>query len=240
MTDNEQDDDLAVNAAKRRRRDMILLGCIVAAMMVCIGVIAGVVVGKTDSPPASAAQKISTERVVNTRYDLYGEATWPQTKLQAPAITAFRDQSGKRISLSSLRGRTVALTFFDSYCHTSCPLEGRALARAEEALPKRQRPVLVAVSVDLKDNPKSVAHAIKDWGLAGVAPWYWLMGSRAQLAPIWREYHIYVHDTPNNIVHTEALFLIGKNGHMRSLFFWPFAGHFVTHDLRVLDRESAF
>src|SRR5438105_15459302 len=76
-------------------------------------------------------------------YGLYGAATWAAGGRAAPAIATLHDQSGALFSLASLRGRTVAMTFFDSHCHAECPLEGRALAAAERALPRGERPVLV-------------------------------------------------------------------------------------------------
>jgi cytochrome oxidase Cu insertion factor (SCO1/SenC/PrrC family) len=238
MTPTDRNSDHGVKPP-RRRRDLLLLGCIGAAMMVCVGCLVGVALSSNGGARASAAQRLSTERVVSTRNQMDGDATWPVGKHPAPAIATLRDQYGKRFALSSLRGHSVALTFFDSYCHTSCPLEGHALARAESALPRSQRPILVAVSVDPRDSPKSAAQAIRKWGLQGKARWYWLMGTRAQLAPIWRAYHIYVHSTYGNITHTEALYLIGRDGDFRSAYLWPFAGRFVTHDLRMLARTTS-
>jgi cytochrome oxidase Cu insertion factor (SCO1/SenC/PrrC family) len=140
-------------------------------------------------------------------------------------------------SPSSLRGRTVALVFFDSYCHAECPLQGRALSSAESTLPAADRPVLLAVSVDPLDTPRSARAAAADWGLAAVAPWHWLMGTRAQLAPIWREYHIYVGPRIHgDITHTEALILIDRRGYERSGYLWPFEPRSVAHDLKMLSR----
>ncbi len=116
----------------------------------------------------------------------------PRGRSPAPAIDTLRDQTGQLFSLASLRGRSVAIVFFDSHCHQECPLEGRALAAAESSLPAAQRPVLVAVSVNPLDTRASAASAVRAWGLAGEAPWHWLMGTRGQLAPVWAAYHIYV------------------------------------------------
>ena len=126
------------------------------------------------------------------RNGLYGDATWARGAVKAPAITTLRDQSGSRFALSSLHGHPVALVFFDSHCHQECPLEGRQLAAAERRLPAGQRPELVVVSVNPKDTAASVGEAIRSWGLAGVAPWHWLMGTHRQLARVWADYHIQV------------------------------------------------
>ena len=175
---------------------------------------------------------------VTARFGLHGEATWAEGVQAAPAIDTLADQTGRGFSLAALRGRTVAVVFFDSHCHASCPLEGRALAAAEQSLSPAQRPVLVAVSVNPLDTPRSAASAARTWGLAGAASWHWLMGTRRELAPVWAAYHIYVSPRPVNgdILHTEAVYLVDRRGYERSAYLWPFAPRFVTLDLRTLAR----
>ena len=169
---------------------------------------------------------------------LRGQATWAAGTHPAPAIAALRDQSGHVFSLGSLHGRTVAMAFFDSYCNQACPLEGRALAAAERSLPRSQRPVLVIVSVNPRDTGASTRAAARKWGLAGVAPWHWLRGTHAELATVWRDYHIFVAPPRDgDISHTEALYLIDRRGDERSGYLYPFVPRFVTLDLRTLATE---
>ena len=97
--------------------------------------------------------------IVTERYGMHGVAAWPEGARPAPAIDTLRDQSGQLFSLVSLRGRSVAIVFFDSHCHQECPLEGRELAAAEQSLASAQRPVLVAVSVNPLDTPASARSA---------------------------------------------------------------------------------
>lgn len=184
------------------------------------------------------ARRTPSATIVSQRHGLEGQMTWAAGSRAAPAITTLVDQTGRRFSLSALRGQTVALVFFDSHCNQECPLQGRELAAAEASLPAAQRPTLVAVSVNPLDTPASARKAATAWGLAGVAPWHWLMGTRAQLARVWREYHIYVgRGTTGDIPHTEALLLIDRRGYERSGYLYPFGQRFVTHDLGVLGRE---
>jgi cytochrome oxidase Cu insertion factor (SCO1/SenC/PrrC family) len=166
---------------------------------------------------------------------MFGPASWAPGVRPAPPITGLSDQDSRPFSLAALRGHTVAVVFFDSHCHQECPLEGHALAAAERQLPASQRPVLVAVSVNPQDTRASVASAVRAWGLAGLAPWYWLMGARRQLRPAWRAYHIYVGPKVHgDIAHTEAVYLIDKRGYERSAYLYPFMPGFVRHDLRQL------
>jgi cytochrome oxidase Cu insertion factor (SCO1/SenC/PrrC family) len=210
-----------------------LLG-LLALLTVLVGVGVGVGVRLlTRSSPAPAV-------IVTSRHGLDGQATWAAGAKAAPAINTLRDQTGRPFSLTSLHGRTVAIVFFDSHCHQECPLEGRALATAERALPRAQRPVLVAVSVNPLDTRASVRQAVHSWGLASVAPWHWLMGTRTELAGVWKPYHIYVapHPVDGDISHTEAVYLIDRRGFERAAYLFPFVTRFVTHDLRALAGRS--
>lgn len=186
--------------------------------------------------PASAPKPAT----ITMRHGLYGDATWAAGTRPAPAINTLHDQSGSRFRLSALHGHTVAIAFFDSYCHQECPLEGRQLAAAEQRLPRAQRPVLVVVSVNPKDTGQSVARALREWGLAGVAPWHWLMGTHAQLAKVWAAYNIQVSPpVDGDINHTEALYLVDRRGNERAGYLWPFGSRFATYDMRALAVRGA-
>jgi cytochrome oxidase Cu insertion factor (SCO1/SenC/PrrC family) len=216
----------------RRRIGLAWMAAGLAAA-VLLGVGGGVALRSLLAHPAPAT-------IVTERYGLEGQATWRAGTRPAPAIDTLVDQTGARFSLASLHGRTVALVFFDSHCNQECPLEGREVAAAEASLPVAQRPVLVAVSVNPLDTPASARKAARAWGLAAVAPWHWLMGKRAALAPVWKAYHIYVgRSNDGDIPHTEALILIDRRGYERSGYLYPFGQRFVTHDLTVLGRGRA-
>jgi cytochrome oxidase Cu insertion factor (SCO1/SenC/PrrC family) len=211
-------------------RRVVIGGTLLAAIVLGLGVGYGVhwLTSGTAAAPAT----------VSMRFGMHGEAAWAEGTQPAPAINTLRDQTGKLFSLASLRDRSVAIVFFDSHCHQECPLEGRELAAAEQSLPPAQRPVLVAVSVNPVDTPASAASAAKEWGLAAVAPWHWLMGTRKQLATVWAAYHIYVspHPVDGDIAHTEAVYLVDRRGYMRSGYQYPFLSRFVTRDLRTIAR----
>jgi protein SCO1/2 len=201
----------------------------VLALAVAVGIAAGA--GGHLLLTGGAAATTAVTRV--SHGPLRGQATWAPGVRPAPAIT-LRDQTGAPFSLSSLRGRPVAIEFFDSHCKAECPLAGRALAVAERALPAAQRPVLVVVSVNPKDTAASVRAAVRSWGLAGVAPWHWLMGTRAQLTPVWAAYHIFVKPTRGDISHTEAMYLLDRRGDERSGYLFPYLPASVSHDMRIL------
>jgi|SRR5579875_3196960 len=205
------------------------LAVVAAAVVLGVGIGAGLhflLPARTTAPASN---------IVNMRYGMYGAASWPVGAVRAPAITGLHDQTGHAFTLAALRGHPVALVFFDSFCHQECPLEGRQLAAAERVLPASERPDLLVVSVDPKDTPASTRAAIREWGLAGVAPWHWLMGTHAELARIWARYGIQVSPPiDGDINHTEALYLIDRRGYERAAYLWPFASRYATYDMRVL------
>jgi cytochrome oxidase Cu insertion factor (SCO1/SenC/PrrC family) len=195
-------------------------------------ILLGVAVGFASHLLLTAGRAPAAVRTAEPLFD--GEATWAAGARPAPAIDTLRDQNGRLFSLASLHGRPVAIEFFDSHCKQECPLAGRALAAAERLLPRAERPVLVVVSVNPLDTPASTRAAVRAWGLAGVAPWYWLRGTRAQLAPVWSAYHIFVKPEKGDIVHTEALYLLDRRGDERSGYLYPYVPARVGHDLRIL------
>ena len=212
-----------------RRYLAVLAGGALAGL--CIGLGVGIHYLFSSSPAAPIAPPATV--------GLDGQATWAAGTRPAPPITALRDQTGARFALSSLHGRTVAMVFFDSHCNQACPLEGRALAAAERSLPAAQRPVVIVVSVNPLDTPASTRSAVRKWGLASVGAWHWLRGDHASLARVWRAYRIFVAPPRDgDISHSEALYLIDRQGDERSGYLYPFLPGFVTHDLRKLAASA--
>ena len=171
---------------------------------------------------------------------LHGQAVWPAGERRAPNVT-LHDQTGTVVSLASLRGRPVVLTFLDSQCKSSCPIVGRQLGSVLRRLPAVQRPTLVIVSVNhTGDTPAGIRHALAEWHLNG--PWavHWLnAGTREQLASAWRSYGVRVVPTTNDVVHSLALYLIDRQGYERTAYLFPFLQGFVQRDLGRLARERA-
>jgi protein SCO1/2 len=163
---------------------------------------------------------------------LYGEATWQSGEVPAPPFQ-LRDQHGRMVRLTALRGRLVVLAFMDSLCTSECPIEAAQFAAALRPLSGSAKPHLVVVSVDLADSPASVARAARKWHLP--TGFEWLLGTHAQLAPVWRAYGISVRPTKSgDVEHSDAFYVIDRNGDERAGFLSPFIPGLLTHDLRRL------
>ena len=143
---------------------------------------------------------------------------------------ALRNADGSRFSLASLRGRRVLVTFVDPHCTTFCPRESVVIDDALRALPASERPVVVAVSVDPTVSSEQVlrkeARRFK-W----LPQWRWAVGSHAQLASVWKRYHVTVIPTPDDITHTELAYVLDEHGDQRALLLWPFKATAVKNAL---------
>ena len=192
------------------------------AIAIAAAAVAGIAIG--------VAVHAATTRAASPPLD--GQATWTPGERAAPDF-ALNDQHAHRVSLASLRGQTVVLAFMNSLCGTTCPLEGRMLAAAIRQVTPSRRPALVVVSVNPKaDTPLTVAGAVKEWGLPNGTRW--VLGTRRELARVWRSYNITVDGPSPAVVHSTAIYLIDKNGDERAGFLMPFQPNLVAGDLRTL------
>jgi cytochrome oxidase Cu insertion factor (SCO1/SenC/PrrC family) len=167
-------------------------------------------------------------------------ATWPAGALRAPDFS-LRDESGRPVSLATLRGRTVILTFIDPLCRDYCPTEAQHLNEVADAFPAASKPAIVAVSVNVYGNAQANLRLDgRKWKL--VPEWTWAVGPKRQLARAWRAYHIQVLVSTTKVAgvivhrigHTEAAYVVDRNGFQRALFLWPYKAEAVVRTLRAL------
>jgi cytochrome oxidase Cu insertion factor (SCO1/SenC/PrrC family) len=165
------------------------------------------------------------------------DATWAAGTRPAPDFT-LSNQDGHAVSLSSLRGHVVLLTFLDSRCTHLCRIEGPMLGGLQRALPEAERPVIVAVSVNPQDTPASVRAAARDWDWSK-NEWHWLMGTPEQLADVWTAYGVDVQPTANDLLHSGALYVIDRAGDERAGYATPFDQQRVMRIIRSLSGTTS-
>ena len=159
---------------------------------------------------------------------------------QAPEI-ALRDQDGKPFKLSSLRGKAVYITFVYAHCPDVCPLILQALGAAKRGLKDPASMQIIAVSVDPKgDTPVAVKRFLKQRLLTGKVRW--LLGTRAQLRPVWVKYNILarsVPETPAIIEHVSLIYGIDARGRIRVGYpASPLKTSWIEHDAPILARAK--
>jgi protein SCO1/2 len=106
--------------------------------------------------------------------------------VRAPSF-ALRDQDGRVVRSSDLRGRPVVVTFLYTHCKDTCPITAQ---QVKGALDDLRRPVTaIAISVDPpNDTPRSARAFVHRVGLDGRMRF--LLGTRERLTPVWRGFAI--------------------------------------------------
>jgi protein SCO1/2 len=159
------------------------------------------------------------------------------------------DQSGAPLTLAQFRGRPVVLTFLYTECPDVCPVTAQRIAQALHHLGNDAGKVAVlAVSVDPDgDTPAKAAAFMQRHGLTG-ADHHFLVGEGDLLAPVWLAYG--VASTPiataqrqpgepaqfGRVGHTDATFLIDREGRKRTLLRGDATAEDYARGLRILLR----
>jgi len=161
----------------------------------------------------------------------------------APAI-ALTDQDGRPVSLASLRGQAVLLTFLDPVCVTQCPIEAQEFRQAGVLLgPDASKVELVAVNLNPLYSSTAYTRAFdRAERLSGVRNWLFLTGRPAQLQPVWRAYGQASQTLPAGAMlgHSESAFVIGPSGRLREeLDFDPGPGTAATESSFATELAAA-
>jgi cytochrome oxidase Cu insertion factor (SCO1/SenC/PrrC family) len=99
--------------------------------------------------------------------------------------------------------------------------------------------------VNVRGNARAnLLQDVDQWNL--VPQWRWGVGTEAQLASVWKSYHVGVLVTTKKIAgvtayyiaHTEAAYVIDAKGYQRAVFLWPYSADAVTRTLRSLPSSS--
>ena len=147
-----------------------------------------------------------------------------------PVAFALKDEDGRTRRLADFHGRPVILTFMYSTCRDTCPLTAQQIRLALDDL-GTDVPSL-AISVDpANDTPLNARRFLNRQGLTGRM--HFLLGSRAELAPIWKAYGI--RPQGNGFDHSAYVVLIDAGGVQK--VGWPYdklTPEGLAHDLRLL------
>ncbi|HEY6495290.1 MAG TPA: SCO family protein [Trebonia sp.] len=128
-------------------------------------------------------------------------------------------QDGRRVSLASLRGKVVLLTFIDPVCTTDCPIIAQEMRSADALLGARASDTeLVAVVANPTYTSLAYTRAFTSQeNLGPVSNWLFLTGSLGQLSAVWHAYGMQVEDLPAGAMaaHNDLAFVIGADGMLR-------------------------
>ncbi len=205
------------------------LGAVGALGMAIIGVV----------PLATASASASASPILAQALD----GSSAPLDFKAPAFT-LTNQHGQTVSLASLRGKVVLLTFLDPVCTSDCPLIAQEFRQADQLLGGQSRQVeLVAVVTNpLYTQSEYTAAFDRQEHMSTLPNWQYLTGSVAQLRKVWRQYGIAAQALPAGgmIGHNDIAYVIDRSGRTRTeLNFDPGPGTSSTQASFASELSSA-
>jgi cytochrome oxidase Cu insertion factor (SCO1/SenC/PrrC family) len=219
----------ALSSARPRRRVLIagFLAAVALAAAACSSAAGAGPAGGSGSVPGQ--QKLAD---ANPNLD-------PGSSLggtSAPDFT-LTNQFGQKISLSAFRGKVIILAFTDSECTTICPLTTQSMLAAKQLLGKAGSQVQL-MGVDANPAATAVSDVMSYSRSHGmVNQWDFLTGSRAQLASVWKAYHIYVAIEKGQVDHTPAVYIIDARGREQKLYLTTMAYASIGQAGQVMAQE---
>jgi cytochrome oxidase Cu insertion factor (SCO1/SenC/PrrC family) len=143
------------------------------------------------------------------------------TNAPAPSFS-LTDQNGRAVTLASLRGKTIAMTFLDPVCTTDCPLIGQEFREADLHLGSRAKStVFIAVVANPLYRSSFYTNGFdREEGLNTLSNWLFLTGSVRALSNIWDAYGVQVTVSPAGAMvdHSDIAYVIDSHGHTRYIF----------------------
>jgi len=166
------------------------------------------------APMAVASTNPNADPIVSQAID----GTPNAVNYPAPAFRLV-NQRGQAVSLHSLRGKAVALTFLDPVCVSDCPIIAQELVETDQMLGSAARRVeLVAVVINPVYRSSGYLVAFdRQEGLQHLANWDYLTGSAAQLRSIWESFGILVQYSTGGamLAHSDLAYVIDLKGRAR-------------------------
>ena len=184
----------------------------VARSLAALAALAVVAVGT--APMALAAINKNADPILSEALD----GTPNALNLPAPAFT-LTDQHGHVVSLASLRGHALALTFLDPVCTSDCPLIAQEFRQTDQRLGSQAHQVdfIAVVANPIYRSVSFTNQFDSQEGLTRVSNWYYLTGSLPALQHVWNSYGILVDTVANGamIAHSDLAFVIDSQGQER-------------------------
>ena len=179
--------------------------------MVSAGALGVIVLGVVPMVTAQASPAASTI--------LAESLDGPAAPINIPAGDfTLTDQHGGQVTLSSLRGKVVLLTFLDPVCVSDCPLIAQEFRQAGQMLGVHNpHVVLVAVNVNPLYHQEAYIQAFdRQEGLADAPDWLYLTGSEPTLRKIYKEYGVPSETLPAGAMlgHNDIAFVIDRQGQL--------------------------
>jgi cytochrome oxidase Cu insertion factor (SCO1/SenC/PrrC family) len=226
------DDKPEAKAGPRSSHDRLVLAVAAGLIVLCAAVLVAVLAGHSGGRSSGPAAGQALANAANKNPDVD-----PGTSLPGPVAPGFTltDQSGTAVSLRQFRGKAVVLAFVDSRCTTVCPLTTVSMTEAVHMLGPAAARHIQLLGIDANPDATKVAD-VRAYTVAHqmTRSWDFLTGSPAQLAAVWRAYHVYVAASHGNIDHEPAVYLIDAQGRERTLYLTQMAYASVAQQAELM------
>jgi len=184
-----------------------------ARSVAAVAAVAVIVLGA--APMASAAANHSADPILALAIE--GGST--SLDLPAPGFS-LTGQDGQAVTLASLHGKVVLMTFLDPVCTTDCPIIAQEFKQTGELLGAKDKDVeLVAIVANPTYRSTTFTQAFdRQEGLSGVPNWLYLTGSVAALGAVWNQYGVSVTNLPAGAMsaHNDLAIVIDGSGDIRA------------------------
>lgn len=189
--------------------------------------------GGSSSGGSAAVKDVSTETHDAHTSTFEGGTVSPRRA--APALR-LRDSTGRLVDLTKYRGRPVLVTFVYATCPDVCPLIMANLRQVRNSSPIGRRMRVIAVSVDPKgDTPAVVQRFLRAQRLGSFVDY--LVGSRAELEPVWSAWQIarqVPKSNPELVEHSALIYGVTAGGELATAYPVNFAPDAISRDLSIL------
>ncbi len=165
--------------------------------------------------------------------DTFEGAVMPEG-VRAPDFR-LRNQDGETVSMRSLRGQPVVVTFLYTTCEDSCPIQAQTVRGALDELGHDVPALAIAVDPPRDTPGRAQAFLAKQRATGRID---FVLGSRAELRPVWNGFAI----QPQSVTqeHQARFTLVDARGFQRIGYPGSEATpERLAHDLRLLEREAS-
>ena len=200
-------------ARRRRRRGLIAAFCAGALIAIAIG-----------GPPA----RVGAEPVTPSAPGASESRDW------LPPANLI-DQNSHPVSLASLKGKIVLVSFIHASCRGVCEMLTAKMRQVAHNLGSdaAARVTMVSITTDPAEDrpPQLLAYAKKEG--VDTSGWLFLTGPADQIDRVLGVYNVPHEDEQDELTHVFALYLIGANGQMlRQYHGMSIAPEVVASDIR--------
>lgn len=161
--------------------------------------------------------------------------SYPRQDRPAPVL-GLVDQSGEVVSVDTLAGRPVLVTFAFAHCKTICPVVVDTVKRAATELPEIE-PAVVIVTLDpWRDTPSALPSLVASWQLGSVPGVHVLSGEIPDVLGVLEAWNMPIDrdEQSGDVSHPALVYVLDPDGTLSYAFSGPTVAWVVEAVRRVV------